>query len=771
MKYQIEIAKILEILSTKIYDSSFALLRENVQNAYDAVLLRMYRNPKTFTPRIEVKISPISIEVQDNGIGMTVDDLRDHFWRAGASGKNNVEAISAGVVGTFGIGGLANFGICQKLTVITESASNNTRTKCQADRDTLSLEEDCISIENLAPLNEPGTVIIAELPPSRTIDVKEATSYLKTFVEHVPIPIYINGVQVSMKPLEDSCPIPEGTTWSSEIKNTKADSLKCDLKFRISESGIIWIEMENISLSGNPIEGRVLLKQGMGQIMAFRSGFGLSRTGVYSIYSFGGVANLNVLQPTAGRDALTNASVQVLQTIISSAEQMIAPIIADSPYTDMNTYFMSWASQRKRFDLLGNLKVTLLPTGKRMSLKEVRDLSEKIHVNYYNGTNEAAAKELASEETPLIHIARSNPRARCEEEYLARFSKAHLVSGEPQVLTIQPDSSWNREKAALAFKIGQVLVLDYFMPVKIQFGHISHNLPLLIKDDVVPPILTLDPGNSTIQTLLQCYTSDFIVFNSFAKDFVRNIIFPRVAHLVPSSTREGAEAFLKVLRRQRDTFEYDLSEMRQLDDVIADFTKGSTSFSKVIDAALVAVRKQQQIVSANDIQKVTSVMPDIVSNQRVLEAEEARSRGINYSAFAPKPAILRNDVETDAKILVLEDSEIMFGYKGLLRLSERAYIDRAEFFYQPHYTEIIWGGQRIIFIFRHVSGTFGFYYDIQLNELMAIPSGGASFETMTVILKNSVFLPIPSTLFQYFAPRKNEKKKFDVRYDILYPES
>jgi molecular chaperone HtpG len=218
-------------------------------------------------------------------------------------------------------------------------------------------------------------------------------------------------------------------------------------------------------------------------------------------------------------------------------------------------------------------------------------------------------------------------------------------------------------------------------------------------------------------------------------------------------------------------FEYDLSEIRQLDDVIANFAKGATSFTEVIDAALVAVQKTQQVVSAQDIRSVASVMPDIVANQRVLEAEKAESGGTNYSAFAPKPAILRNDAETDAKILVLDDSEIMFGYKGLLRLSEKAYIDRAEFFYQPHYTEIIWGGQRIIFIFRHLSGTFGFYYDIQLNELMTIPSGGDSFETMTVILRNSVFLPIPSTLFQYFAPGENEKKRFDIRYDILYPES
>ncbi|MDH5378416.1 MAG: ATP-binding protein, partial [Gammaproteobacteria bacterium] len=187
MKFQIEVAKILEILSTRIYDSPYALLRENVQNAYDAILMRSYRSPGAFTPRIDVTISANSIDVTDNGIGMTLEELRNHFWRAGASGKNTPEAIAAGVVGTFGIGGLANFGICQKLTVISESASNNTRTKCQANRDTLSLEEDCISEENLAPLNEPGTRVVAELPSNRIIDITGATNYLKTFVRHVPI--------------------------------------------------------------------------------------------------------------------------------------------------------------------------------------------------------------------------------------------------------------------------------------------------------------------------------------------------------------------------------------------------------------------------------------------------------------------------------------------------------------------------------------------------------------------------------------------------------
>ena len=769
MKLQIEVAKILEVLSSEIYDSPYALLRENVQNAYDAVLIRRHRSPAAFSPRIEVTISTTSIEVKDNGIGMTPEDLENHFWHAGASGKNTPEARAAGVVGTFGIGGLANFGICKKLTVISESASDNVRTKCEADRDTLSSEKDCISTENLAPLNEPGTMVIAQLPSERAIDVAAATTYLKTFVQHVPIQVSINGVLASLRPLEESCQL-DGAAQPREIKNCKADSCECDIKFGISESGVVWIAMERISLNGNQVEGRVLLKQGMGQIMAFRSSFGLARAGVHSSYSFGGVADLEALQPTAGRDALTSASVQVLQSLVSSAEQMIAPMIADSPYADMNTAFMSWALQRNRFELLGNLKVTLLPSGKKMTLKEIADLSKKIHVNYYNGSDESVAAAFTSDEMPLIRISRSNPRAQCEERYLTRYGKATAVSGEPQILKIQPEVAWSREEAAFAFKLGQVLGSDYFVSVKIQFGRISHNLPILVNDNVKPPVLTLDASNATIQILLQCYNSDFTTFGSFVKDFARMIVFPRISHLVPSSTRGGAEAFLKVLRRQRDVFEYDLTEMRPLDDVIAGFSKGTVSFAEAVDAALAASQKQQQVVSVQDIRSVASVVPDVVVNQRAIEKSESEKEVSEYSAFAAKPAILRTDVDTEAKMLVLDDSEILYDYKGLLRLSEKAYVDRAEFFFQPHFTEVIWGGQKVIFIFRHISGSFGFYYDIQLNELLAIPSGGSSFETMTVILKNSVFLPIPSNLFQYFVPSENEKKRFDVRYDILYPE-
>lgn len=38
--FDVETSRVLEILSSEIYDSPKAFLRENVQNAYDAVLMR-----------------------------------------------------------------------------------------------------------------------------------------------------------------------------------------------------------------------------------------------------------------------------------------------------------------------------------------------------------------------------------------------------------------------------------------------------------------------------------------------------------------------------------------------------------------------------------------------------------------------------------------------------------------------------------------------------------------------------------------------------------
>ena len=316
IRFQIEVSRILDILSKQIYDSPYALLRENAQNAYDAVLIRKFRDP-SFQPLISIEILPNKITIADNGIGMTYDELKNNFWRAGSSGKNTSEAKQAGVVGTFGIGGLANFGICKTLTVVSEPVNAIGRTTCTADRDTLSLETDSIIVDQSPPTGKPGTTVIATLPTNQVVDVKAAESYVEGFLKHVHVPIELNGRVVSMKPLEESCPS-EPVAWSRMVQDVQSGNTKCSFEIRVSETGNVWIKASRIVFNGSVLEGELLLRQGYGQIMALRSGFGLSRAAVSSSYTFGGVADMKVLQPTAGRDALTTASIQTLQYLVSS---------------------------------------------------------------------------------------------------------------------------------------------------------------------------------------------------------------------------------------------------------------------------------------------------------------------------------------------------------------------------------------------------------------------------------------------------------------------
>ena len=82
--FDVDIGRVIEVLAKQIYQTPMALLRENTQNAFDAVLLRRHVDSSSI-PRIEISLLPEEVRIKDNGIGMSRDDLRNHYWRAGSS--------------------------------------------------------------------------------------------------------------------------------------------------------------------------------------------------------------------------------------------------------------------------------------------------------------------------------------------------------------------------------------------------------------------------------------------------------------------------------------------------------------------------------------------------------------------------------------------------------------------------------------------------------------------------------------------------------------
>ena len=83
--FDVETSRVLQILSSEIYDSPKAFLRENVQNAYDAILMRCEAQGLAVKDRkVEITVSSNIITVRDDGLGMTEGRLEKQLlegWR------------------------------------------------------------------------------------------------------------------------------------------------------------------------------------------------------------------------------------------------------------------------------------------------------------------------------------------------------------------------------------------------------------------------------------------------------------------------------------------------------------------------------------------------------------------------------------------------------------------------------------------------------------------------------------------------------------------
>jgi molecular chaperone HtpG len=762
--FNVEISRVIEVLATQIYQSPLALLRENTQNSYDAILLR--RAKEEFDPKIEISITATQISVHDNGIGMTPEELDKHYWRAGSSSKNTAEARAAGVVGTFGIGAMANFGIAEELIVETESVNSGQRTRCHAIRSTLSATEDCISYETLTPQGKPGTTVTATVQSGKTIDVAQASVYIREFVMFLPIHVTLNGALISKQPYTTVMnPLPEA--WAEEhLQVDLGAGLHADVRISGASNGEVQTSLVNVKVGDREMPGAMLLRQSGGALRTFRSGFGLANTAVHSVYQFGGVADFLFLEPTAGREALTTASMQLLQDWMSKIDSFVSQRFGLRPESDASTFFMNWVNQHGAYHLCQNLKVNISP-GKPVTLREVEERSKLTPFLIYGGADPATLAH-ASEDRPLIVLARSNPRRQCEAAYLRSRCAIEELTDAPKITKAKPESQWSRAESALAFRLVNILSSDYFVAAKICYGDISHGLPILVTKESEPIEIWLAPQGQSTNLLLSLYDNQYMAFDGMAKDFVRNVIFQRIANLVPSSTRQGAEAFLKSIQRNREVFEYEFTDLDSLASIWGEYTEGKITMEQAALRSSTVAAKTVQVIDSTASASVRDVLPDVIENAASLQPA-AGGLQENAQDFDATPPIQRISIETERKLLTIPEGEqALQGFRCFLALTDRVREDRGDFFLQPHKTSIVWGGQRVLFVFEHHSGKFGLYYDVQSQELISPTSGGRSFPTCTIILKNRIFIPIPTEIQAAFIPKMNDKKRLQVKCDILY---
>ncbi len=751
--FKVEFPRILQLLADQIYQSPLALLRENTQNAFDAILMRQELCPE-FSPEIRVTVDDEMVTVVDNGDGMTAEQIETHYWYAGKSGKNNEIARAAGVVGTFGVGALANFGVAEELTVESESFHTGERTLSSVRKTELSTETETILVRPMDPTGVPGTTVRARLSNTSRISIEEARRYLQEFVEFVDIPVLFNGEMISGASYRDFLPS-ERYAWKEQHhKVSIAGTVKGDLEVIGMASGELRVVIENVtSVTGLGRAGGIVLLQDRNAIRALRSGFGLATVAMQSLYRWGGLADLSFLKPTAGREALDMSSTQVLQQIVQALDNLVSPIAAQHSGSFANDGFLRWVAATRQFGLCGPMEVAPLPTGKP---EELRSIVKRSGLRYYGGRDLSVIDTYASQDEPLIVLSRRNPRRQCERGYLLARG-IQEVDTTPRVTKTLPLSNQSIAHTALAIRISSILEEDYFLSADIRFGQITGRLPVLVTETKGPVVIYLDPDSTSVVPLLALYRDDFNAFGPFVKDFVRSIVFPRVSRLVPSSTREGAEAFLRHLRSNREWFEYDLEDKADLEEILEELRAGRLSLAAATRHLESTSRSYVEVSPAGTV-PLTSVVEGI-ENQPGSE-EHAES-------FGPRPSIDRRNEETKALILT-SDVPIINGYACFLSLSTRVQREKGEFFLQPHSTDVVWGGKKVVFVFQHHSGRFGLYYDILCPQLVAEVAGGGPRITSTILTKDRTFIPIPKEIAPAFLPVSGERKRLEVKCDILY---
>lgn len=761
--FQVETNRVLQILTSEIYDSPLALLRENVQNAYDAVRMKFGRTGKLGEGgRIDIIVNQDSISITDNGIGMTEEVLRNNFWKAGSSGKRSVSARRAGVVGSFGIGAMANFGVCSRLTVETRAEGSTQVLRSTAERDSLKIAEECISLERVNSKHAVGTTVTAVLDGQNRISLVQAKRYLEPYVSLLPVPVHLNNELISCGTVEARPPLAGRKLTSLGSKTWHNNVCKATFDVRLDSNGQVVVFVSDITFGGNPVEGNLTLIQEGGQLMGLRSYFGLAPVPAIGPYSFGGFANLSILEPTAGREALNRESINKITELINVAEWAASSALASTREADRNNAFLQWIISHSEYKLATKVSIVVLPEGKAIALGDIESHIGKRTAHYYLGTDRQILSTFASQDAFLLQVAQGSLRRKVQLSYLRSILHIPVVPDSAQVTRIYKGPELTAPEASVLLRTASILRDDYLVAnVDLSLADISHHVSVLPRKVGEQLQIHIARSSALLPPLLEFYDKAYDLFAQFMKDFVRVHIYPRIQEFVPSSTRDGVDTLRKLLQRNRELYRYEETELGDLEGVLGDYLSGSATVGEVLKSGRQRTPAQRQSVSYEQVGYFEKELPDVVNSPVIQPAEEG-------SEFMPSPPIVRDDVSSDMKILMTdEEYPQLNNFTMFLGLSDRLMRTESDFFRSPHTTRIIWGGHRVIYIFTEATGRLSLYYDIELREpIENTQESGGMFPTTTLITKQRIFIPVPKMLSDTFRIATGPKEFF-VRFDVL----
>ncbi|WP_194761787.1 ATP-binding protein [Pantoea ananatis] len=130
-QYEMKISRMtVDKLGVKLYDRAYAVIAELVSNSYDAdatnvVIKAPMGQFLAYKQDGQVTSKNVTIEVEDDGVGMAPEELQNFYLIVGAERRKDPKRgelskkFGRKVMGRKGVGKLAPFGVCKKVEIIS----------------------------------------------------------------------------------------------------------------------------------------------------------------------------------------------------------------------------------------------------------------------------------------------------------------------------------------------------------------------------------------------------------------------------------------------------------------------------------------------------------------------------------------------------------------------------------------------------------------------------------------------------------------------------
>ncbi|MCC9598968.1 HSP90 family protein [Stieleria sp. JC731] len=183
--FQVNLSGVIRLLSDHLYGGPEVYARELLQNGVDAITARRLLEPDhQGMIRVEVIESEgaMTILVEDNGIGLTEDEVHQFLATIGQSSKSN-DFSRDDFIGQFGIGLLSAFVVSDEITVITQSAKEaNSAVEWKGRVD------GTYSVRKLEQTLTPGTRVYLRAKEGKEVffDAEKVKDLLSYYGHHLP---------------------------------------------------------------------------------------------------------------------------------------------------------------------------------------------------------------------------------------------------------------------------------------------------------------------------------------------------------------------------------------------------------------------------------------------------------------------------------------------------------------------------------------------------------------------------------------------------------